>query len=338
MDQLDFSTPVRYDGQEKNTKHHIFEGIDGYFSLGGKKAYILGKMVDGSQGVELEYRLESKVKKMILGAIKVVSYMTGIIPLIMLIAKAIFRATHKFHNIPCSGVTLTESTVQKVQSVMGSVLKKEENNGVKIYLGQKVHRIFSVDSEPNIIFKMAPDNNKKIERRYKNKVRAKTVCRIHDLDLLVIPGVRKFEVKHEGKKYTVIAEEKVEINPEESVQEKNYHDYADSLDETIRQLTVFICETGFCDMKWQNAPVVEKSLRNGNRKIALIDIEEMESVEGGLFGEATFKRRGLVRCVNEKQGKIVLEEAKKHLEWIEYHDDLARKAQEKRIEELKSKA
>ncbi len=97
------------------------------------------------------------------------------------------------------------------------------------------------------------------------------------------------------------------------MQEQNFHDYATSLNEAIRQLAVFICKTGYSDVRWRNIPVLNNSLdENGNRKIALIDIEEMDSPEVGLFGGA--RTRGLVRCVNEEQGKIVEEVAKRN--WI----------------------
>ncbi len=236
-----------------------------------------------------------------------------------------------------NGVTLTESTVQKVQSVMSSVFKMEENNGVKLYSSQPTHRIFSINSEPNLIFKYVQENE--VEERYNRMVIAKTVCKTHDLGLLVIPDASKFEVEHQGKKYTLIAEEKVEIKPEGSAQEQCYEDYADSLNETIRQLAVFICKTGFSDMEWRNAPVVENSLDgNGNRKIALIDLEEMSTAEKGLFGGARPPRRGLVNCVNEEQGKIVVKEAKKHLSWSSSLGEFAEFRQNVRKRELKDVA
>ena len=44
-------------------------------------------------------RDQDKFKQVVLGAVKIVSYITVIIPLIMLVAKAVFRATHEFHAV-----------------------------------------------------------------------------------------------------------------------------------------------------------------------------------------------------------------------------------------------
>src|SRR5690606_32895894 len=116
----------------------------------------------------------------------------------------------------------------------------------------------------------------------------------------------------DGEKYDIIAERKLDLNPSESAQEQYFEEYASSLNETIRQLAVFICNTGYSDVEWRNNPVLNNSLNEfGQRKIGLIDIEEMDSKTTGLFGGG-FGRRGLVRCVNEEQGKIVEKVAKQN--------------------------
>ena len=194
---------------------------------------------------------------------------------------------------------------------METVLSRKEENGVKLYKGQDPHRIFSIDTIPNLIFKMAPGNNKAVEQRFQQMSTSKKICDKFKLELLVIPKASTFELTHASKKYTILAEKKVDINPEESVQEQTYHLHAQSLNETMRQLAVFICQTGFSDMEWRNAPVINNSLdADGNRKVALIDLEEMGSVDIGLFGGMW--RRGLIHCINEQQGKIVVDESKKH--------------------------
>lgn len=91
--------PVRF-GEQKTFKQHIQERVEDYFYLGGKSAFVISAEVSGdSQGVFVKDQDQSRMKQVILGAIKVISYMTVIIPLIMLIAKASFRLTHKFHII-----------------------------------------------------------------------------------------------------------------------------------------------------------------------------------------------------------------------------------------------
>jgi hypothetical protein len=101
MTSLSFFTAVRYgEEHQKNIKQYVQEGIEGYFYLSGKSAYIIpNKVLDGSQEVEIRHKNRSKFKQVVIGALKVVSYITLVIPLIMIISKAIFRGTHKFHTI-----------------------------------------------------------------------------------------------------------------------------------------------------------------------------------------------------------------------------------------------
>lgn len=98
---LDFFMPVRFE-KPKTSKQYIQEGVDDYFYLGGKSVFVIsGEILNGSQAVRVKDQDQSRVKQVILGAIKVISYMTVIIPLLMLIAKASFRLTltHKVHIV-----------------------------------------------------------------------------------------------------------------------------------------------------------------------------------------------------------------------------------------------
>ena len=97
---LDFFTPVRF-GEQKTFKQHFQERVDDYFYLGGRSVFVIPREIsDDSQAVRIiKDQDQSRVKQVILIAIKVISYMTVIIPLIMLIAKASFRLTHKFHIV-----------------------------------------------------------------------------------------------------------------------------------------------------------------------------------------------------------------------------------------------
>lgn len=215
----------------------------------------------------------------------------------MISAKGIFRATHKFYvfstvNALQKGIDINQSTVTKVQSCMEKILKREEGNGVKLYTSQNNHRVFSLESVPNLVFKMKASKNVKtvgqddsMKARYNMMIDSKRICRVHQLGLLVIPNAKLFTVQYEGEDYEIIAEQKVDIDPYESQQQKHFEDHADSLNEAIRQLTVFIAKTGFSDVEWRNVPVINNSLdKSGNRKIALIDIEETKGAELGFLG------------------------------------------------------
>lgn len=217
------------------------------------------------------------------------------------------------------GISISVDTISKIQTCMKNILQWKEEGGVKLYSSQGNHRVFALDTAPGLIFKMKANKNchtigrdDSMKARYQTMINAQTVVRTHQLGLLDIPNAKLFTVKVEGEEHDIIAERRVDINPHESAQEQYFYDYAESLNETIRQLAVFICKTGYSDVEWRNNPVLNNSLdENGNRKIALIDIEEMDRPETGLFGGG-WGRRGLVGCVTEEQGKIVETVAKQN--------------------------
>lgn len=219
------------------------------------------------------------------------------------------------------GMSISEETISTIQQYMEKILQGKGEKGIKFYNSQEKHRVFALDSASGIIFKMHVKEKGEIgeefsmKTRYETMINAQTVIRTHQLGLLVIPNAKHFTINFQGKEYEILAERKVDINPLSSMQEQYFQTYAKSLNETIRQLAVFICHTGFTDIEWRNIPILNNCLdERGNRKFALIDLEKIDIgdqaslAEIGLFGGP--KRRGLVKCVNEEQGKIVEEVAK----------------------------
>ncbi len=248
---------------------------------------------------------------------------------------------------------------------MKSVLTGTEENGMNLYNyrgGYAETLNFQVDTNPNIIFTMGvgsvwpvDDKAKKFHFSWSNKItkslfkhmvdaeRTRLMC---DLDLLVVPRAKLVEVQLEElinglilinyrvkdnytriEKHTIklIAQETLDINHEQRIQEQYYHNDAASLNETIRQLTCFVCKTGFM-IKRKNAPVINNSFneKTGHRKIALINLKDpeylidgpkkVELVKEGLFWG--YRGRGLMYCVgSEEQTKIVLEEAQRYIEF-----------------------
>lgn len=94
---IDFFTTIRYENPQ-TFKEYVQEGIEDYFYLGGKSAYIISKnTMNGSQEVVIRDTNQSKTKQVLLGALKILSYASLVIPLIMLGAKIIFRCTHNFY-------------------------------------------------------------------------------------------------------------------------------------------------------------------------------------------------------------------------------------------------
>ncbi len=321
MSRVNFFTPVRYKGHN-SLKHCVYNSIETYFYLGGKKAYVIP-----NSGKDGERQVDIIKKRNQLSPIKAASYLTGIIPLIMIIAKILFRATHKFQAVSSEqtlqkGVVINEDIKNSVASIMGHVLKRNSQQGVTYYNSQANHRVFSLDSAPGLVFKLKADKklcvvgrDDSMRARYQSMIFAERVCRIHNLGLLTIPRAKLFTVPFKKEKFDVIAEQKLNISSEKSIQDQKL----------IQQLIVFIAKTGFSDVEWRNIPLTNDG------KIALIDIEEMKRPEQGIFGQKKPARRGLVRCVDREHIDFVIKQARKH---GIYHKENAAAAKIARLREL----
>lgn len=164
--------------------------------------------------------------------------------------------------------------------------------------------IISFAKIPGFIFKPDPQGS-----RYENMVIGKTVTRIYGLNLLEIPNAKPVYMTYENRTYRYIAERKLDVQHDESLQEELFDTHAESLTEAICQFALFICKTGCRDVEWRNNPVLNQSLdQQGRRKIALLDLEDMRRAHDGLFGG---KGRGLVALVTAKQGQMVADIAQK---------------------------
>lgn len=226
-----------------------------------------------------------------------------------------------------SGIDIPDQVMLTLKGLIGSIYKGETNAQVKMYTSNIQHRVFELTELPNIIFKMKSCNGPKtglfkkknvdsIRSRYETIIRAETVVRVSKLSLLVVPRAKFFDIKDEdGNIHTIIAEQKVDIEDDESKQERLYANDSKTLDEAIKQLATFICETGYSDVTWRNNPVLNSPPDSeGNRKLVLIDTEEMGKPQLGLFGNVGRGpyRRGLIGCITSEQGAFVQEIAIKH--------------------------
>lgn len=228
----------------------------------------------------------------------------------MLAAKAILRSQHSFHVIDPKkklekGITVSEATVLKIQTLLPRLISRADDAQI-VWL-----------------------------QRFANMVKAKAVCILHRLGLMVVPHARKFTVNSEGKEYVVIAEEKLDFNPTASAQEELYHTLAKDLDPTMRQLGIFIAKTGFNDVTWRNIPILkEPANHRGPLRVGLIDLEHMEQSGNGFPGDANGSC-GLIQCVSKQHIDLVIAEAKKHKvkSLIPWFADEAKKS---RLAQLKS--
>lgn len=99
MAAIKFFTPVYYGNNAKSSEEKAIEVIDGYFNIYGKKAFVIpGRTEDGREKVILKNTKFTAVT--LLKAIAIaLSIFTVVIPLAMLISKAILRSSHSYKII-----------------------------------------------------------------------------------------------------------------------------------------------------------------------------------------------------------------------------------------------
>lgn len=229
-------------------------------------------------------------------------------------------------------LVLSDDVVEKVRSVIAN--KEDdgvtlENDGVTFYDSGENHLVFELKSVPGIIFKKKRSlltywggREDHMAARYRGIQHGQYVCKEYGLDKLKIPKSVLIRLGSNDEQNDpiltdcILAQEKVDIDHNVGTQEDYYQNHGESLDEAIRQLAIFICQTGFFDVDWKNIPV----LNIGSGKIALIDLESLECnlkppqkfepKEIGIFGGVP-NPKGLVRCINDEQVKLVVKIAKK---------------------------
>lgn len=114
MTTINFFTPILHK-DPKTCIEQMIDGVEDYFTLGGRKVYeITGKWVGKSREVALHNIDKNKIGRVILGAIKIISYMTVVLPLIMLMLKLSFRESHKFH------IKKAERQIPVAQEILGT--------------------------------------------------------------------------------------------------------------------------------------------------------------------------------------------------------------------------
>lgn len=271
MGKIGFFQAVTFGTQSKSCVQTLLEGVDSYFYLGGKKTLVIaGSIQQGSQGVILTQNSPT----FFITALKVVSYLTVVIPLILLIAKAILRSIHTFHVVNAKqelekGIDITPATIEKIRVLMPKILKRQDDPEIRWHLKHCRSLSFSLPSVPNLTFQMDHDTDltlmfemapsgrsvlragvpleirQKAEVRFANMVKAKEVCLTDQLDRVVVPHAKKIEV--DGM--ALIAEECVNINRENNVQEHLY--IQPELNEKISQIATFIAKTGLSDVSFQ---------------------------------------------------------------------------------------
>ena len=319
LSKVSFFTPVIFYDKTSSTSDNLLEIADDYFFWGGKKAYVL----PAAKGTNTEETVLCKSSPSFLNkAIKIFLLFTVIVPAIMLISKLVLRSQYTFSIIKAKqkleeGIDLPQETVDTIQRLVPKIVEKEEDPEI-IWYSNGNNLVFSLRSNPNLVFKLVSPHRATMchgrlmfsteyaNERFAHMKKAYKVCLEHHLDRLKVPHAKLFEVALDDTTAGIIAEERLDIESNTSAQEQLWQQ-TEGMEETLRQLCVFIKETGFCDVVIPNVPIIRNS-----HDVAVIDVEHMGDAAGGFFGTEESGSCGLVGCVfSEKQLNFVLSEAQK---------------------------
>lgn len=324
MATVDFFTPVSFGDTPKSCSQSLLETVDRYFYLGGKKAYV----IPGE--AKQEAVLLEETQPLWLTACKIVSYILLALP--MLLLKVVLRCTHTFHVVDvkqqlAEGIEVSQETRETLERLLPKLEARENDPAITWYKSGAVYRVFSLATAPDLIFKMARSTyspEQTTTQRLANMVKGKAVCLAYQLDQLVVPQATTFQ---QGGK-TFLVETKIGIPSHTSQQERLYLELP-GLEAATQQLATFIAKTGWSDVELRNMLIVDDQHDFvGTRRIALIDLEDMQDAQQGIFGGLC---NGLIRCVSsETQIDRVLAEAARH----GIGSDKAEQLKARRLEEI----
>jgi len=153
MQSVNFFTPISVD-KNAPASLKLVAAVDTYFYLGGKKALvILGEKEGASQGT-LHYDTISSLFKTCL---KVISYCTLILPVLMFFAKCALRFSYKFHLIDLRenlgrGIEISQEALMQAQLIC-----REGEGDAAWHVKNDELLIFSLPQlAPGLIFKAVP--------------------------------------------------------------------------------------------------------------------------------------------------------------------------------------
>lgn len=325
MPNVNFFTPISFGDRPKSRGQFVQEKIDSYFYLRGKKAYVL----PASENSHAREAVLSKGSFSIMtSALKIASYMTIVAPLAMLAAKGISRSISQYRVVDVraeleKGIEIPSKIQEELERLLPTIKDFADDEDIE-WISKANNLVFSLKAAPDLVFKMAQPyrnirtkkgwaNAKQLdEKRFANSVKAKEICLAHGLDLLEVPATRKIEIGNQ----TINAEKRQKISSSQERQEDFYYELS-GLNRTVKQLTTFGVKARFSDIAWRNIPILDDDPEYaGDRRVALIDVEEMESARVGIFGSKTpagvITRTGLINCLtSEEQIDIALKEAKR---------------------------
>jgi hypothetical protein len=317
LSQVRFFTPIDLENfSQPSWKLKTLEKIDQYFYWAGRKARVLSK---GPSPHSLEVVLtQGKPHSFLLTVLKIISYANLILPLILLKAKYFLRKSCDFKVISSDWPNFDIASARikaEISRLLPFIVEESEHEDI-VWLSRSNNRVFALKKFPCFVFKTwgsngytrlysLDSNEDLLKKRFENMERARAICQQYHLDHLVIPQARSFEVKEN----IFIAEERIEFNCNEPLQEKLYVEPYERLMTALRQLAQFISLSGFCDVKPENIPLLDRP--NQPLKIVLVDLEHLDNSQKGFIGE-DMRNPGLIQLVSNHHWDVILDTSRSY--------------------------
>ncbi|MBF5050522.1 hypothetical protein CLAVI_000128 [Candidatus Clavichlamydia salmonicola] len=284
---------------------HALNAVDQYFHIHKNFIFLVDESIDSNKKTSLHQGVlvKSAPSSKIFTACKIFTYLTIIIPLIMLFAKFLLRYSHTFKERSiffdsinkCSSLpnlinpfskdissilethffsSITDPNQLDLENVIKELYElKEDINQKKthpnIYYYYPVslpHIHFELKSFPGIIFKTYSSNNGPISdcsseayvndfnQTSKKYLKIKIIeqkLKKQNFDKLILPKNKLFTIKHAGREYIYLAEEKITCAPS-IYANKIWQYYDEELQAAFIQLAKFITINGLEDISPSN--------------------------------------------------------------------------------------
>jgi hypothetical protein len=310
INSVPFWIPINFEERPKNWSETLLEAADHYFYLGGRSACVIA---DPNEKGSYETTYRELDGSLLTTVLKVISYITLVIPLIVLIAKAILRNSFQFHldQSSCLFGLDGAAKAKKLEEILGEGISDQAVAALKAFKTSESlddsnligTDKFSLNDYPNVEFQRIDDrleinikgeytivkSAKQIaEEEIARRAKVKQFCLDQHLDLLYLPSSKLTSVDYQqdGVDSTdyYIATEEIDLGKVGT--SFNYS----GLKKSIRQLTTFMVKYGFNHLLFSNVIDIDQDFK-GDRRITVgmpTEVKEEERLAKaahGIFAE-----------------------------------------------------
>jgi hypothetical protein len=278
INSVSFFTPVSFGDKSKSFSETLLEYADDYFYLGGRKACVISNL-STDNGREVTYKDDSP--SFLATALKVLTYVTLVIPLIVLALKTLLRLTHDFKLDDRSRLYGLEGAArtEKVKEIMAEKIPEDVDEIIKKIITQEGRAKDSdfleknsgsvrLTALPNLLI-YTNVKEEELEKMFAERVRLQQVCLDEGLNLISLPAVKLITIEIEGKPIKFLVEEYIAYNSSRTAQQLFYSDYS-GLNNTVEQLVTFIAKAGLEQVYFDDFPLIDDAEDfSGDRRITL---------------------------------------------------------------------